>query len=91
MIFEYDPSKSEANRGKHGIDFEEAQELWADEWRLATAVEHKGERCELLIAHYAGGFWTAIYSMRGENIRIISVRRATQKEVAYYDRKRNER
>lgn len=91
MPFEYDPSKSEANLDKHGIDFEEAQELWADEWRLATAVEHKGERRELLIAHYAGGCWTAIYTMRGESIRIISARRATKKEVAYYDRKRNER
>ena len=28
--------------------------------------------------------------MRGENVRIISVRRATGKEVAYYDKKRNE-
>ena len=91
MTFEYDPNKSEANLDKHGIDFAEAQELWADEWRLATAVEHKGELRELLIAHYAGSYWTAIYTMRGESIRIISARRATKKEVAYYDCKRNER
>ena len=91
MTFEYDPNKSEANLGKHGIDFEEAQELWADEWRLATAVEHRGERRKLLMARYAGSCWTAIYTMRGERVRIISVRRATKKEAAYYDRKRNER
>ena len=29
MQFEYDWSKSESNLEKHGIDFEEAQELWA--------------------------------------------------------------
>ncbi|WP_172136299.1 BrnT family toxin [Adlercreutzia sp. ZJ473] len=91
MAFEYDPNKSAANKEKHGIDFEEAQGLWDDEWRMATAVQYRGERRELLIAHYAGSCWTAIYTMRGERIRIISVRRATQKEVAYYDRKRNER
>ena len=30
MGFEYDPDKSEGNQRKHGIDFEEAQKLWAD-------------------------------------------------------------
>ncbi len=28
--FEFDPVKSKANRKKHGIDFLEAQVLWAD-------------------------------------------------------------
>jgi len=30
MDFEYDPQKSNINRGKHGIDFAAAQELWND-------------------------------------------------------------
>ena len=30
MAFEYDPDKSTENKRKHGIDFEEAQRLWAD-------------------------------------------------------------
>ena len=28
MQFEYDPNKSKSNKEKHGIDFDEAQELW---------------------------------------------------------------
>jgi len=28
--FEYDPVKSEANKEKHGLDFERAKELWHD-------------------------------------------------------------
>ena len=28
MSFEYDDAKSEANRQKHGIDFESAKQLW---------------------------------------------------------------
>jgi uncharacterized DUF497 family protein len=28
MTFEYDSEKSEANKAKHGIDFEEAKVLW---------------------------------------------------------------
>ena len=30
MGFEYDPDKSVENKRKHGIDFDEAQALWAD-------------------------------------------------------------
>jgi len=29
-MFEYDPAKSQANRAKHGIDFDQAQALWLD-------------------------------------------------------------
>jgi uncharacterized DUF497 family protein len=30
MGFEYDSEKSAENKRKHGVDFEEAQELWSD-------------------------------------------------------------
>ena len=30
MEFEFDPQKSESNKKKHGIDFNEAQALWDD-------------------------------------------------------------
>jgi len=34
MLFEYDKNKSESNKVKHGIDFEEVQILWKDWNRL---------------------------------------------------------
>ena len=33
-MFEYDPDKSLINLEKHGMDFDEAQNLWLDENRL---------------------------------------------------------
>ena len=90
MYFEYDPRKSSSNADKHGIDFEEAQELWNDEWRLTARIKRKGEARRLLIARHAGSLWTAIYVHRDEAIRIISVRRSTSEEVSYYDRCRND-
>lgn len=30
MNFEFDPTKSAVNKEKHGIDFNEAQNLWSD-------------------------------------------------------------
>ncbi|BFL04315.1 BrnT family toxin [Eggerthella lenta] len=90
MRFEYDPHKSSSNADKHGIDFEEAQELWDDKWRLAARVQRKGEERCLLIARHARSLWTAIYVHRDDAIRIISVRRSTDEEVSYYDRCRND-
>ena len=38
-----------------------------------------------LIAKIEGKTWTAIYTLRGETIRLISVRRARVKEVRLYE------
>jgi hypothetical protein len=32
MDFEFDETKSESNKKKHGIDFIKAQELWEDSY-----------------------------------------------------------
>ncbi len=90
MCFEYDPRKSESNREKHGIDFEEAQALWDDPHLLTFDIEFGGEKRYGVIARLFGALWTAIYTMRGENTRIISVRRSAPKEVSLYDRNRND-
>lgn len=83
--FEFDPAKSAANRLKHGIDFEEAQELWEDERRLEIPVRvQDGEERWALIAMFWAKVWTAIFTWRGRNVRIISVRRARQEEEALY-------
>jgi uncharacterized DUF497 family protein len=34
MEFGYDPTKSQINKGKHGLYFDEAQALWIDEDRI---------------------------------------------------------
>ena len=38
-----------------------------------------------LVAVYKGKHWTAVYTRRGNNIRIISVRRSRAKEITYYE------
>ena len=90
MYFTYDPMKSKGNLEKHGIGFEEAQELWQDPWRRVEVLVRNGERRNMLLARYGGTVWVAIFAMRGETVRIISVRRATGKEISAYDRARNE-
>ena len=91
MQFEYDERKSESNLEKHGIDFSEAQELWADRSMVVAELECSDERRWAALARYAGSVWVAIYAIRGESIRIISVRRATMREVSEYDKANNDR
>ena len=85
MKFEWDPAKSQSNRRKHGIDFETAKNLWLDENRVEIHAPHPVEDRMILIAKHLDKIWAAIYTPRQEAIRIISVRRARQKEVDLYE------
>lgn len=87
MTFEWDAEKSDANRAKHGIDFETAECLWVDETRLEIHAPHPVEDRGILIAELDDTLWTAIYTMRGDAIRIISVRRSRKKEAQLYGKK----
>jgi uncharacterized DUF497 family protein len=89
--FEFDPIKGATNKDKHGIDFETAQRLWDDDNAFrAPAIPGIEERW-MLVARFDGKLWVAIHTMRGEVIRLISVRRARPGEEAAYERARDEK
>jgi uncharacterized DUF497 family protein len=83
--FEYDPRKSEANKARHGIDFVKDQALWADPRRLEIAAHTAQEPRTLVIGEIEGKPWVAVITYRGARVRLISVRRAREKEVALYE------
>jgi uncharacterized protein len=86
MEFEFDETKSVINAEKHGIDFTEAQLLWCDELRLVLQARSETEPRYAIIASYAGKLWTAIFTVRENRIRIISVRRSRHgEEKGYYN------
>lgn len=85
MKFEFDAAKSKANTAKHGIDFVAAQELWSDEDRLVEPARSDAEQRQRLIGRAGGKLWAAIFTERGDNIRIISVRRARDNERKIYE------
>ncbi len=84
-MFEYDPIKSAANLAKHGIDFEAAQALWDDDFRLVVAARLLTEARTLVIGRIGSAVWTAVITERGDANRIISVRHARKEEVQAYD------
>lgn len=85
MKFEFDPEKSQANKAKHGIDFVEAQVLWFDPDRLQVSARTQGESRLMLVGRIGNKHWSAIFTIRNETTRIISVRRSRKKEVEQYE------
>jgi uncharacterized DUF497 family protein len=85
MGFEYDPDKSAENKRKHGVDFEAAQRLWADAGLVEIPARTTDEPRWLPIGKIDEKHWSAIITRRGDNIRLISVRRSRDEEVEIYE------
>ncbi len=90
MEFEFDPAKSASNKAKHGLDFVEAQALWLDDGLVEAPVPMRDEPRFLAIGRIDGKCWTAVCTLPGKAVRIISVRRARIMEVMFYDGQGND-
>mgnify|MGYP000020492745 CR=1 FL=1 len=84
-MFEFDDSKSESNLQKHGIDFIEAQALWNDPRLLEIPAKTSDEPRFLAIGVIERNHWSAVITYRSGKIRLISVRRSRDEEVALYE------
>ena len=85
MEFEFDPRKSESNKKKHGIDFDEAQALWNDLDLMEIPVKTSDEPRFLVIGKISEKHWSGIITYRSGKIRIISVRQSRKEEVEIYE------
>lgn len=85
MEFEFDEAKSQANKSKHGIDFVEAQALWLDDMLVEIPARTEDEPRFVVVGMIWGKHWSAVITYRGERVRLISVRRARDEEVAIYE------
>ena len=85
MPYEWDPEKQSESRDKHGVDFAEVVEFF--EW--ATAVIEPSPRGDEMrwraIGYMGERLHIVIYTMRGSNTRIISLRKANTREERRYD------
>ena len=90
LRFDWDERKNKANRAKHGIWFEEAQSVFSDaQARVFHDPEHSEEedRFVLLGVSSAGRTLVVVHCYRESDsvVRIISARKATKKEVRFYE------
>jgi len=85
IVFEYNATKSMANLVKHGINFKDAQVLWEDSALQVIRSETSDEPRWIAIGCIGEKHWSAVFTFRDEQIRLISVRRSRQKEIALYE------
>jgi len=85
MAFEFDREKSVSNKAKHGIDFAEAQALWDDPDLIEIPARTEDEARSMVVGKIAGRHWSGVITYRTGRIRIISVRRAREEEIAIYE------
>jgi uncharacterized DUF497 family protein len=85
MKFEFDPEKSDKNKTKHGIDFYEAQALWDDPDIIEIPAKTTDETRFLVIGKIGGKHWSGVITYRGDDMRIISVRRSRKEEIDLYE------
>ena len=82
--------QSPANLGKHGIDFADAVAVFEDEWALSLEdQEIEGELRNVTVGEdFQGQIIVVISTYRGDDIRLISARRAEPRERKDYERGR---
>jgi len=88
LIFEWDPQKAKSNLEKHGVSFEEASTAFEDLLSLTISDPLHSideERMVLIGMSHKNRALVMVHTERGDNIRIISARKATRKERKNYE------
>ena len=88
MSPEFDPKKDAANISKHGVSLATGDGVLSDP--LAVTIEDSAaldeQRWITVGANSLGSLMVVVWTQRGEEIRMISVRPATPKERKYYEK-----
>ena len=87
LTFEWDSAKAQTNAAKHGVTFEEASTVFGDAATLTIPdpAHSVGEIREITIGlSHRANILVVVHTERGDNIRIISARRASQRERETY-------
>jgi uncharacterized DUF497 family protein len=83
----WDPHKAKANLIKHGVRFSDAELVLFDDNAISREdpVGRGEQRFVSVGADALGRVLVVVYSYRGDDIRLISARRATRKERSQYE------
>src|SRR5579859_1470806 len=90
LRFDWNEGKNRGNRSKHGVWFEEAQSVFSDpQARLFHDSEHSEEEDRFILLGVSSAARTLVvvhcYRESDSVVRIISARKATKKEIRFYE------
>ena len=81
MEFEFDSSKNEGNIAKHGIALTVAVDFEFATAKISRDTRRDyGEDRSVAYGFIADGLYAFVFTMRGEKMRLISLRKANQEE-----------
>jgi uncharacterized DUF497 family protein len=85
-MFEWDKPKAKKNQSKHGISFADTFAVFEDP-NAVTLEDFRGneQRYVTIGMDAFGRILVVVYTWRGDNIRIISARKAVSYEVKQYE------
>ena len=88
LTFEWDLRKARSNLAKHGVGFEEASTTFDDPLSLTISDPEYSlaeKRYITMGRAFNGKLLVVVHTDRGDNIRIISARRASRRERNFYE------
>ena len=89
LVFSWDPKKSQSNKKKHGISFEEAQSCFFDPMHiLIDDPDHSFEEHRMILIGMSvkSRLLVVVHAeIENDEVRLISARKATRKERKSYE------
>jgi uncharacterized DUF497 family protein len=87
VAYQWDAAKARRNLQKHGVDFADALGVFEDERALTIKDPSSGDeqRWISIGMDWLGRVLVAVYTWRGDTIRLISARPATPRERQPYE------
>jgi hypothetical protein len=85
-VYEWDEAKREANLLKHRLDFRDAYLVY-DSPKKATYRQPRGTEQrfkDVALVEIAGNVLSLVYTLRAQNVRVISFRYASRRERRVY-------
>jgi uncharacterized protein len=88
MEIEWNPDKAKSNLQKHGISFSDAEAVLFDPNALSfeDTMDYGEQRFIAIGMDHLWRLLVVVYTYRGDNIRLISSRRATPNERRKYEK-----
>ncbi len=87
-MVEWDEAKRAANVRKHDVDFAIVDVLDWSEAHISEDIRRDyGETRWIAMAPYRNRLYVVVYVLRGDEMRVISARKANEREVRTYEAK----
>lgn len=88
MKVAWDNAKALSNESKHGVRFEFAAAVFNDPARIDWLDRRRdyGENRQSTLGQIDGRLYVVVYTIRGDFRRLITARKANQREQKKYDR-----